>query len=173
VLDRYYQAAMSVQSEVVVRLTADCPLLDPTVIDKVVETFLTGQYDYVSNTLSPTYPDGLDTEIFTFAALKQAWEQAELKSEREHVTSFIYKRPDQFRLGNVANETDLSHLRWTVDEPRDLELVQQIYAHFQAQSFGMNDIINLLKTRPDLSQLNSDIIRNEGYLKSLQEDSVL
>lgn len=171
VLDRYYRAADQFKADVIVRLTSDCPLLDPAVIDKVVGTFLAGQFDFVSNVQEPTYPDGLDTEVCSRDALGRAWREARLTSEREHVTSYIKKHPELFRLANVENETDLSELRWTVDEPQDLELVRRVYRHFTASRFfGMNDIVTLLREDPQLTIVNAGFARNEGYLKSLRED---
>lgn len=171
VLDRYYQAAIHFQVDNVVRLTADCPLLDPKIIDKVVKTFHQGGFDYVSNSLECTYPDGLDTEIFRFAALERAWKEARLTSEREHVTPYIFKHPELFRLGLVKHEKDLSALRWTVDTPRDLEFVRTIYNFFKDVEFGMDDILKLLKAHPEITKINSGQQRNEGFQKSLQEDT--
>jgi spore coat polysaccharide biosynthesis protein SpsF len=171
VLDRYHGAARHFAADIIVRLTADCPLLDPAIIDKVVETFLAGEFDYVSNVLEPTYPDGLDTEVFSREALDRAWREARLGSEREHVTPYINQRPDLFRLGRVKHETDLSGLRWTVDEPQDLELVRRIYRYFGAKhQFGMNDIVTLFREYPELMAVNASLVRNEGYQKSLKED---
>jgi spore coat polysaccharide biosynthesis protein SpsF len=170
VLDRYYQAAIHFQADNVVRLTADCPLLDPKIIDKVVQTFHKSAFDYVSNALECTYPDGLDTEIFRFEALERAWQEARLKSEREHVTPYIFKHPELFRLGSVKQEEDLSSWRWTVDTPRDLEFVRAIHKFIKDEEFGMDEIVKLLKEHPELSELNSGQQRNEGYQKSLRAD---
>jgi spore coat polysaccharide biosynthesis protein SpsF len=170
VLDRYYQAAIHFQADNVVRLTADCPLLDPKIIDKVVQTFHQGAFDYVSNTLECTYPDGLDTEIFRFEPLEKAWKEARLQSEREHVTPYIFKHPELFRLGSVKQEADLSSLRWTVDTSRDLEFVRTIYNFIKHEEFGMDEILKLLKEHPEVTKLNSGEQRNEGYQKSLRED---
>jgi spore coat polysaccharide biosynthesis protein SpsF len=172
VLDRYYQTARNLDATVVVRLTADCPLLDPQIIDRVVNVFHSGNYDYVSNALKPTYPDGLDTEVFSFQTLEFAWREAKLKSEREHVTSFIYKHVDRFRLFNVEHDVDLSAQRWTVDEPADLELVRAIYRYFKTRDFGMNQIVALLQQYPTLQAINAGFERNEGYHKSLREDGL-
>jgi spore coat polysaccharide biosynthesis protein SpsF (cytidylyltransferase family) len=172
VLDRYYQAARCAQSDVVVRLTADCPLLDPHVIDRVVTVFLEGDFDYVSNTIEPSYPDGLDTEVFSAQALERAWREAKLKSEREHVTPYIWKQPALFRLHCVKHEPDLSALRWTVDEPEDLEFVRRVYAALGSTTvFGMQEVIALIERRPDLRTINAGFERNEGYHKSLREDT--
>ena len=174
VLDRYFQAAKHFGAEVVVRLTADCPLLDPAVIDRVVEVFRTGDCDYASNTLEPTYPDGLDTEVFGLGALARAWREAHLKSEREHVTPYIWKHPEMFRLASVKREPSLSGLRWTVDEPVDLEFVRRIYSHLGSRPvFGMAEVLAVLRKYPELSAINARLERNEGYQKSLGEDAVI
>jgi len=171
-LDRYYKAAQKFEADPIMRLTADCPLLDPLVIDEVARMFRDGEYDYVSNALEPTYPDGLDTEIFSLKALETAWREARLKTEREYATVYIWKRPDIFRLFNVENDEDLSHLRWTVDEPEDLVLVRRIYEYLGPEpSFGMTEILALLQEHPELNQINAGFARNEGYQKSLTEDT--
>ncbi len=171
VLDRYYQAAIHFQADVVVRLTADCPLLDPVIIEQVVRTFHQNSFDYVANILEYTYPDGLDTEVFRFKTLERAWKEARLKSEREHVTVYILNHPELFRLGSVKQEEDLSALRWTVDTPQDLEFVRTVYSFFPDADFGMIDILQVMKEHPEIAEINSQQQRNEGYLKSLQEDS--
>ena len=170
VLDRYYQAAKHFQADNIVRITADCPLLDPAISDLVVETFKNGNYDYVSNTIEYTYPDGLDTEVFRYVTLERAWQLANLKSEREHVTAYIYKHPEIFRLGVVKNQEDLSSLRWTVDTPSDLEFIRAVYAGFTDEHFGMEDVLRFIKEHPEAAVLNAGQVRNEGYLKSLKED---
>lgn len=173
VLDRYYHAARHAEADVVVRLTADCPLLAPEVIDLVVANFREGGFDYVSNTLECTYPDGLDTEVFQREALERSWREATLKSEREHVTPYIHQHPDRFRLKNVAQKDDYSALRWTVDEPQDLEFVRAIYLRAgDPIAFGMQTVLDLMREYPELGQLNAGFQRNEGYLKSLREDGV-
>jgi spore coat polysaccharide biosynthesis protein SpsF len=173
VLDRYYRAAKHFRANVIVRLTADCPLLDPATIDKVVETFMTGKFDYCSNTQQPSYPDGLDTEVFTWNALGRSWQEAQLPSEREHVSSYITKNPGLFRLGSVKHDEDFSHFRWTVDEPQDLELIREIYRHLpNKENFQLDDVLALYREHPEFATINSEIDRNEGYKKSLQEDAV-
>jgi len=170
VLDRYYQAARHFQAEIVVRLTADCPLLDPDVIDKVVSAFQDGDFDYASNCVNRSYPDGLDTEVFRRAALERAWLEARLPSEREHVTPYIWKHPELFRLGSVQHSEDLSDLRWTIDEPEDLMFVRALYDSLGAFPSGMAETIKLLKEHPELAEINKGFESNEGYEKSLRED---
>jgi glutamate-1-semialdehyde 2,1-aminomutase len=170
VLDRYYKAACQCSADVIVRITADCPLIDYQVIDKVIETFSTGNFDYVSNTIQYTYPDGLDAEVFSIETLERAWREARLTSEREHVTPYIYNHPEFFRLNNVSNAVDCSSLRWTVDEARDLDFVRAVYSHLNSSEFCFDDIIHLIEEFPELGVINSGIMRNEGYIKSLQQD---
>jgi spore coat polysaccharide biosynthesis protein SpsF len=173
VLDRYYQAASLDNPDFIVRLTADCPLTDPNVIDDVISFYMEGDYDYASNALSPTFPDGLDIEIFKYSCLKQAWIEARLSSEYEHATPYIYNNPKKFKLGNYENSEDLSHLRWTVDEPEDFEFVTKIYESLYPTNpeFSMYDILGLLDKQPNLININNMYARNEGYQKSLDEDS--
>ena len=174
VLDRYYQAAKSFGVEVVVRVTADCPLMDPSIIDRAVTTFLEGDCDYVSTAYPvPTFPDGLDVEVFSIWALEKAWKEASLRSEREHVAPYIWENPHIFRLRNIANPEDLSAMRWTVDEERDLQFVREVYRHLDdgtGRIFGMNEVLSLLERHPELLEINQGIQRNEGYQKSLGED---
>ena len=173
VLDRYYQAAKYFHAQVIIRLTADCPLLDRDIIENVVRKFFEGSFDYVSNVMESTYPDGLDTEVFSLEALKRAWQEARLKSEREHVTPYIRNHPEFFRLANVSHRENISHMRWTVDEPRDLDFVRSVYDQLKGSYFGMQEILNLLKLHPELSSKNAGIESNAGYLKSLREDRMV
>jgi spore coat polysaccharide biosynthesis protein SpsF (cytidylyltransferase family) len=170
VLDRFYQAALQLKADIILRLTADCPLLDPVVSSRVLRELGTSSCDYSSNALQPTFPDGLDSEAFSFAVLETAWKEADKKSEREHVTPFIYNHPKRFRLHRVLNETDLSSHRWTVDENRDLEFIRSVYRHFGEKDFGCTDVLTLLEKKPDLADLNQGISRNEGYTQSLRND---
>ncbi len=173
VLDRYYQAAKKFKSDIIVRLTGDCPLIDPFILDKVVSFFKKNKFDYASNTHPPTFPDGMDVEVFSFKALEKAWREAKLSSEREHVTPYIIKRPRKFRIANVENTEDLSRLRLTVDEPEDLSMVSKLAEFFSRQNkkdFGLREIVDLWHENPSLFKSNQFIKRNEGYQKSLMED---
>lgn len=175
VLDRFVQAARPYQPGWVVRLTGDCPLADPGVIDRVAYMALQGDYDYVSSALHPTFPDGLDAECVRHACLEQAGAEAVLASEREHVTPFIYARPERFALGEIRHPVDLSDLRWTVDEPRDFVFVSQVFERLYAANpaFSMEDVLALLDREPRLARLNGGIVRNEGYHQSLRADSAV
>lgn len=164
VLDRFYRAAKPYAPSHVVRLTGDCPLADPTVIDAVIRFAVDGKYDYASNTIRPTFPDGLDVEVATFAALRTAWQEATSKLDREHVMPFLHRQPERFRLGNYENDSDLSAMRWTVDEPADFEMVRAVYEALYPHNpeFRFQDIINLITKNPQIAATNSNIARNEG-----------
>lgn len=173
VLDRFYQAAMKFNVTTIVRITPDDPFKDPTVIDRVIGRFqdAAGTLDYASNTLKPTFPEGLDVEVFSFPALKEAWTKAKMPSEREHVTPYIWNHPEHFRLANVENSEDLSALRWTIDYEADLRFAREVYARFpRGRLFTMGDILELMKAEPALAEINRGTARNEGYLKSLQKE---
>lgn len=169
VLDRFYRAAKAASADAVVRITADCPLIDPAVIDKVIGRFQQGDCDYVSNTLRYTYPDGLDVEVFSSAALEQAWREARKPSEREHVTPYL--RLKKFRAANVESDAAVSpnQFRWTVDNPADLEFVRAIYSAMNGNgsAFGYQQVFELLGRRPELAAIQTEIISNEGYYRSL------
>ncbi len=173
VLDRYYRAAKAFSPEHIVRLTGDCPLIDPYLIDALVTYYLDGDYDYASNCLNPTYPDGLDAEIFSFRTLKTAWERAVKPSEREHVTLFMHTHPETFKLGELRSRKDLSSLRWTVDNQEDLDFVRKVYEFLYDENpfFNMDDILNLLALKPEITKINSHIHRNEGLEISFQKES--
>jgi glutamate-1-semialdehyde 2,1-aminomutase len=162
VLDRYYRAAQSASADIVVRITGDCPLADPALIDLAVMRLRDGKLDYASNTLSPTYPDGLDTEAFTFLSLQQAWREASRPFDREHVTPYI-KTAAAFSRENIEHEIDLSAERWTVDEPEDLEVVRNVFEHFHPRrDFGWLEVMELRNTHPEAFMANRHLVRNEG-----------
>ena len=172
VLARFVGALDGSTATWVVRLTGDCPLTDPAVLDRAIKLALTNQYDYVSNTLSPSYPDGLDVEVMRLTALRQANAESTLASEREHVTPYIHKNPARFSLGELNAAVDHSALRWTVDEPQDFELITAVYASLYPHKpdFDTGDILTLLAEHPELSAMNGSFARNEGYELSLQKD---
>jgi len=174
VLDRFVRAIENDSCDHVVRLTADCPLTDPGVIDEILRRHFQTGSDYTSNTLNPTYPDGLDAEIFKTSALLNAWENAVLPSHREHVTPYIYGHPELFNLDSYENGRNLSSMRWTVDEEKDFAFATEVYNNlFHAnENFTMSDVLTLLSNRPDIVAKNASISRNEGLKKSLHEDEV-
>ena len=172
VLDRYYRAALAAKADAVARVTADCPFLDPQVVDDCVDLFKRSGKAYASNAINRTYPDGLDVEVFSFAALETAWKEAKLPSEREHVTPFIWKNPGRFPAAELVRETDLSALRWCVDNPEDLLLAQSVCEELgrDGRLFGYRELLQFIQKRPDLGALNAGIACNEGYDKSVKED---
>jgi len=171
VLDRTCRAARDAGAQIVVRATADDPFKDPEVTDLVVRRLLDERADYCSNTLKPTFPEGVDIEAFTVRALERAWHEARLASEREHVTPYIWKQPEQFKLVGVTYASDLSRLRWTVDYPEDLAFARAVYAQlYHGEPFGMEAVLRLLERQPELARLNRGVARNEGYQRSLQHD---
>lgn len=172
VLDRFVSAARPYAPTHVVRLTGDCPLADPAVIDLVVARHLETGADYTSNTIEPTWPDGLDVEAMTMAALETAAREATARFQREHVTQFIVRQPDRFRLQSVRGDNDLSALRWTVDEPADFELVEAIYAALYPSNpaFVTADILAFLKHNPHWITHNTQHARNEGLARSIARE---
>src|SRR6185369_220285 len=154
VLDRYYQAARSHQPDTVVRITGDCPLIDPELVDQVIAAYEKQGVDYLCNTSPPTYPDGLDTEVFSFRALEQAAQQATKPAEREHVTPFI-RESGLFKIGNIAYEHDCSQERWTVDETSDFEVITAVFDHFHPRTdFGWLEVMALRLEQPAVFQAN-------------------
>lgn len=163
VLSRFERIIKDFQPEIVVRLTADCPLTSPCVIDDVIRKFHESQVDYVSNTLRPTFPDGLDVEVTRASAILWVAENSRDPHEREHVTLGIYRRPEQFSLLNFASTQDLGQMRWTVDTPDDFEFVQNIYARLYPDSpkFEFQDILELLRSDSSIRpRLDTDVKRN-------------
>jgi len=159
VLDRYYQSAVAHDAGAVVRLSSDCPLIDPKVIDAVVGEFQSHypDVDYVSNNIQRTFPLGLDVEAISFDALERAWKEDKNPSWREHVTPYIYRHPERFRIRNVANDVDYSHMRWTVDTAEDLAFVRRIYDHFGRDDFGWRQVIDLLEAHPEWLEINLEV----------------
>ena len=175
VLDRFYKTCLEYDIKTIVRVTPDCPMLDPKVMDNVISHYLSDGYDYVSNTITPTFPDGLDTEVFSFQALEKTWNGAVLPSEREHVTPFMVSHPELFKLFNVRKKgEDLSRMRWTVDNREDLEFAINIFDKIQTREklFYMEDVLEVIGINPDLIDINRHIKRNMGLAKSLVEDKL-
>ena len=172
VLDRFYRAALKFKPDHIVRLTGDCPLIDIGVVDSMIRLYLEQGGDYGTNCSPPTYPDGLDAEVFTFQALKEAHEEAVLPSHLEHVTLFLDSQPARYKTVNLSHSEDLSRLRWTVDEPEDFDFVRSVFEQLYPSNphFVMEDVLALLRAKPELGALNQRFIRNEGLLKSLEKD---
>lgn len=162
VLDRYHGAAQWCDADVVVRITGDCPLVDPALVDSVLSAFKSSNVDYASNADPPTYPDGLDVEVFTFQALQSTWQRARRPSEREHVTVYM-RESGQFRVLAVRNDVDLSGARLTVDEPPDLEVVAAVLEKFSPRlDFTWQEVMQLAQREPTLFTANRHLIRNQG-----------
>lgn len=174
-LDRHYQAALHFgETEAVVKIPSDCPLIDPAIIDKVLGVYeeTKGQYDFVSNLHPATYPDGNDVELMTFGALEAAWREASRPLEREHTTPFFWENPERFRLANVAWEKGLDYSmshRFTIDYAADYEFIKAVYeALYPANpAFSLEDILTLLKQRPDIYALNADLAGVNWYRNHL------
>lgn len=165
VLDRYYQTLQTYPAEIVVRITSDCPLIEPDVVDQVVRAFLNEQPDYASNTLEHTYPRGLDVEVASTEALSRAWREADVDYQRVHVTPYLYQNPKLFRLLSITADSSYSNYRWTVDTPEDMEFVRAVYARLgNEDTFTWLDVMRLLTEQPQLVELNRDVRQ-----KSLRE----
>ena len=169
VLDRYYRCAKEVGAEVIVRVTADDPLKDPEIVEEAIQILSSSpSIDYVSNTIEPSYPEGLDIEVFRFAALERAAKEALLPSEREHVTPFIWKNPGKFEIKSFKMTPDRSSWRWTVDKENDLKFVENLLKQFACDPMvSYRDLIGYIEAHPYLMEINTGTMRNEGYLKSL------
>jgi spore coat polysaccharide biosynthesis protein SpsF len=160
VLDRYYRTAQAWPSDAVVRITADCPLIDPEVVDQTIEVFLENSADYASNSIPETYPLGISAEVFTSGALEQAWRETRRGYEREHVTAFFYEHPELFRISSISAPGDYSRYRLTLDTADDLQLIRAVYASFENQdSMTWQDVVGLLERRPELAVLNSHVVQ--------------
>ncbi len=157
VLERYLIAAEATGADVIVRLTADCPLLSPSVSAQVIERFRTARVDYCSNTLQRSWPRGLDTEVVDIRALRIAGQEAVSASDREHVTPFVWRQPERFRLAPVSTLPDRSDLRWTVDTADDLEMVRRVFAGIGGDDFDLPEILCLLERDPSLALVNRDV----------------
>lgn len=164
VLDRYVQAARLAKADVVVRITGDCPLVDPALVDEAIRLFKTSQTDYLSNVSPPTFPDGLDIEVFTAQALEKAARETALPFDREHVTPYL-RTNSQFRQAGLQHDEDLSGLRWTVDESSDYEVMSRVFTHFSPDiHFGWPQVLQLQRSQPEIFHINKNLLRNEGSI---------
>jgi spore coat polysaccharide biosynthesis protein SpsF len=158
VLDRYYRAAQQFVADAIVRITADCPLIDPELIDAAIRSRLDQKADYASNSLVRTYPRGLDVEVITADALARAWSAAKESYQRAHVTPYLYQNPELFKVVSIAGEVDHSQYRWTLDTAEDLELLRAVYKHFgNRDSIRWIEVLNLMEARPEFAALNSQV----------------
>ena len=171
VLDRYYQAAKTYNAETILRVTGDCPAIDPIVVDAVIAGYLSNKYDLYG--LGGEFPDGLDCTVFSFLALEKAWKESKLKSEREHVCPYMEKNPQMFNNGMLELFKGLEKHRWTLDTPNDYDLLSKVFNKLYREKtpFLTHEILQFFQNHPKLLEINSDIVRNEGYLKSIQEEN--
>lgn len=172
VLDRFQKAIAKEDYANIVRITGDCPLCDPKIIDDVIESHLNSKAEYTSNALKPSFPDGLDVEVITKAAFQKVLKSAFLPSQLEHVTPYVYQNPTEFKINEHVSKMDFSKLRWTVDELIDFEFVSEIYRliYPKKPDFGMEDVLKVINSNCLIKFDNSGIKRNEGYAISLLQD---
>ena len=170
VLDRYYQCAKKVAADTIVRITADNPLIDPNIIDMVIEEYKNNKYDFVTNTLKRTFPYGTEVEVFSFKILEKTWKNAKRPSEREHVTPFMRDPQNKFLLNNIIYEKNISHLRYTVDKIDDLKLVKEIIKNISARPILIQDVIKLYKQKPEIFEINKNV-KHDGYESSMKKDN--
>lgn len=165
VLERYYHAARQYEADIIVRITADDPFKDPSIIDRVITMLLDEKLDFACNNNPPTFPEGLDTEVFTFEALERAFAGARDNFEKEHVTQFFYRNTQAFRQANLANEKDLSFLRWTIDTESDYKMADRVYRLLYREDdiFLTENILEILRQNPDIQELNSNVERSAMY----------
>lgn len=164
VLDRFYHASRACAAEAVVRITSDCPLIDPELVDETIRVFQDRDGDYASNIFPRSYPRGLDAEVFSTTALGVAWREAHEPYQREHVTPYFYVHPQRFRLISLRGQIDYSHYRWTLDTAEDLDLLRTIYAHLgDRDDFSWHEVIELMKCEPELAELTSHVVQKALY----------
>lgn len=172
IVDRIYMAAKKIGAEAIVRITGDCPLIDPKIIDKEVEYYLKNKdrIDYISNVHPPTYPDGLDTEVYPLKTLERMWKEIKDPFLKEWIYTYIIENPDKFKIANIENNEDLSWMRWTVDYNEDLDFVREIYKHLYKPDrvFYMDDILELLRKNPEIMEINKKFLRDDAYIKALK-----
>jgi spore coat polysaccharide biosynthesis protein SpsF len=161
VLNRFYQAGRTFGLAHIIRITADCPLMDPAVIDKGVAEYFSSGADYCSNVLKRTFPDGEDVEIFSFNTLEKTWKEAKLAFDREHVTPYIRKHPELFKLANFKNGTNISDKRWTLDKEEDLVFIKKVYEALYPVNnyFGMDEVLSFIKNNPDVEDINRKLAK--------------
>lgn len=174
VLERFYKCTEALKlntNDIVVRLTGDCPVHDAVIIDELINAFLESEFDYMANCVNPIYPDGFDVEVFTFEALKKAYFGAKKLSEKEHVTPYI-RDSGLFKTADLQLESIHPEWRLTVDEPIDFTVIEKIYNYFGSNDFNFTDVVAYIENNPSITEINSTINRNEGYLKSLEKDKI-
>lgn len=175
-LDRHYQAGKKFNADTVVKIPSDCPLIDPKIIDKVLKFYIDNSdgFDYVSNLHPATYPDGNDVEVFSFKALEKAWKESTKKLEREHTTPYFWENPHKFRIGNVEWETGYDYStthRWTIDYEKDYQFIKKVYEELYKNNplFGLDEILQLLKDKPEIAEINKKYLGKYWYENHLEE----
>ena len=169
VLDRYFQCAKKYSIDIIIRITADNPLIDPMIIDMIIEQYKKRKCDFITNTIHRTFPYGTEVEIFSYKILEKTWKKAEKYSEKEHVTPFMKDVKNKFHLENIENNQDISNFRYTVDQKEDLIVVKEIIKNIHSRPILMEDILNLYKKNQKVFEINKDI-KHDGYQKSLKKD---
>ena len=158
VLDRFYLAAKEFSADPIVRITADCPLIDFELVDETIRALHQGKADYATNALAITYPRGLDVEVFTYDALERAWSCAGEAYQRVHVTPYLYENPTEFHIASIHAEGDFSKYRWTLDTAEDFEMIRKVYRYFGGgDHFGWRDVLQLMDEQPELAEINANI----------------
>lgn len=173
VLDRYFQCACKFSISTIIRITSDCPLIDPEIVDDTVSSFQSDNFDYATNKLpleSPTTPQGTEVDVLSFKALKKTWSEAKKTLEREHVTPYIYNNSHVFNILSLQGDPTLSKLRYTIDREKDLEVVRKLVSKIQNRPILTKDIAKLYSQEPSIFEINTGYLRNEGYLKSQKEN---
>jgi len=170
VLDRYYRCAKKFNCKNIIRLTSDCPLIDPEIIDEMITNYKSENFDFFTNVLNRTFPIGTDVEIFSFNVLEYMWNNATLSSEREHVTLFVKNQKTDYKIGNFENSEDLKNIRITLDRKEDLILIRKIISKLSKKPILVNEIRDLFLNEPSLQKINQHVVQNEGLLKSLKKD---
>jgi len=169
VLDRYFQCAKKFSMDIIVRITSDNPLIDPNIVDEIINEYENKKCDFATNTIHRTFPHGTEVEVFSFDVLKKAQENAKKPSEREHVTTYIRDPQNKFRLVNVENHENISKIRYTVDRTEDLEFVKEIVKNIHARPILLKHILDLHKNKPEIFKINENI-KHDGYITSLKKD---
>jgi len=170
VLDRYYNCAKQLSFKHIMRITGDNPLIDPEIVNEAIKQYSNSDCDYLTNSIDRTFPNGTEVEIFSFNALEIAWKFAQKKSEREHVTPYFYNNPKKFKIHYFKQQKDQSKFRYSIDRNEDYLVVLEILSRIKTRPIKTSDIVELLRNDPKIMKLNSHIIPNEGYRKSINED---
>ncbi len=172
-IDRYYQCALEFKADIIVRITPDDPFVDYQVVDRAIEIFKDNSVDFVTNHFNPTFPEGLDVEVYSMRALERCWKRAKLYSDREHVSPYIHSHQNEFKIINFEQEEDLSNYRWTIDHECDFQMASSVYDYLYEKNkiFLQQDIVELLREHPEISEMNCHIQRKEGLAVSRAKDN--